>query len=116
MSVEFKLPSLGENIESGDVVAVLVEVGQTVTADQPVLELETDKATVEVPSPFGGQVTAIRVTEGDEINIGQTILTVETTAVPAELEPAQVPEPAPEPEPVETETARAAAVVPLPPP
>ena len=50
MPVEFKLPELGENVEKGDVVRVLVAVGDVVAKDQPVLELETDKATIEVPS------------------------------------------------------------------
>jgi pyruvate dehydrogenase E2 component (dihydrolipoamide acetyltransferase) len=113
--VDIKLPELGENIETGTVVGVLVSAGDTISEDQGVLELETDKATVEVPSPFAGQVTAIRVHEGDEVNIGQTILTVETTAAPALIRPVQLPEPAPEPEPVESEAARAEAIVPLPP-
>lgn len=76
MSVEFKLPSLGENIESGDVVSVLVEVGQKVEVDQPVLELETDKATVEVPVAVAGVVEKIHVAAGDTVNVGQTVLTV----------------------------------------
>lgn len=77
MAVEFKLPSLGENIESGEVVAVLVAVGDTISAEQPLLELETDKATVEVPSDVAGIVENIHVVPGDSVAVGQTILTVD---------------------------------------
>jgi pyruvate/2-oxoglutarate dehydrogenase complex dihydrolipoamide acyltransferase (E2) component len=51
---EFKIPELGENIATGDVTKVLVNVGDTITREQPVLELETDKATIEVPSSVAG--------------------------------------------------------------
>ncbi|HEV2176143.1 MAG TPA: 2-oxo acid dehydrogenase subunit E2 [Terriglobia bacterium] len=80
MPTEFKLPELGENIEKGDLVKVLVSVGDTITKDQSVLELETDKATVEVPSPVGGVVKQIHVKAGDEIKVGQLILTVDDDA------------------------------------
>ena len=53
---EFKLPELGENVHGGDVLRVLVKVGDTVSNEQPVLELETDKATIEVPSSVSGTV------------------------------------------------------------
>ncbi len=74
---EFNLPELGENIKAGDVVNVLVAIGDTIAPNQPVLELETDKATVEVPSSIGGVVTAIHIKPGDTIKVGQLILTVE---------------------------------------
>ena len=51
---EFKVPELGENVAGGDVTRVLVKVGDTIAVDQPVLELETDKATIEVPSSVAG--------------------------------------------------------------
>jgi pyruvate dehydrogenase E2 component (dihydrolipoamide acetyltransferase) len=73
---EFKLPDVGEGIESGVVVGILVAVGDTVEADQPVLELETDKAVVEVPSSVAGTVQEIHVAEGDEAKVGQVILTL----------------------------------------
>ena len=73
MARDVKLPTLGENIEEAEVISVLVEPGQTVTEGQPLLELETDKATVEVPAPFGGVVSAVKVKPGDRIRIGQTI-------------------------------------------
>jgi len=53
---EFKVPELGENVATGDVTKVLVNVGDTITHEQPVLELETDKATIEVPSSVAGVV------------------------------------------------------------
>jgi pyruvate dehydrogenase E2 component (dihydrolipoamide acetyltransferase) len=77
MPTEFRLPELGENIEAGDLVKVLVSVGDTINQDQPILELETDKATVEVPSPFQGRIKAIHVKEGEKIKVGQLILTVD---------------------------------------
>ena len=74
----FALPELGESIESGDVVQVLVTVGDRIAAEQSVLEIETDKAVVEVPSPVGGSVTAIHVAAGDKAAVGQLIVTLET--------------------------------------
>jgi pyruvate dehydrogenase E2 component (dihydrolipoamide acetyltransferase) len=79
MSREFKLPELGEGVEAGDVLKVLVGVGDAVDVDQAVLELETDKATIEVPVPFGGTVTEIQVKEGDKVNVGQVIMIVEVS-------------------------------------
>jgi len=75
---DVKLPTLGENIEEAEVISVLVEPGQTVSEGQPLLELETDKATVEVPAPFGGVVSAVQVKPGDRIRIGQTIAALDT--------------------------------------
>ena len=80
MAIELKLPQLGENIESGVLSKLLVSVGDKVAKDQPVIELETDKATVEVPAFEGGVVKEILVKEGDKINVGQTILTLEAGA------------------------------------
>ena len=107
----FALPELGESIESGDVVQVLVAIGDQIAAEQSVLEIETDKAVVEVPSPVGGSVTAIHVAAGDKAAVGQLIVTLETDGVasakaetPA-LEPPAVPAPeaaAVSPPPVET--------------
>ena len=71
------LPELGENIAAGDVLRVLVQAGDTLTKDQPVLELETDKATIEVPSSLSGQVKEIKVKAGDKVKVGQVILIVQ---------------------------------------
>lgn len=88
---EFVLPELGEGMESGDVVQVLVTVGDTITKEQGVLELETDKAVVEVPAPVSGTIQAIHVQAGDKAAVGQLLLTVETQAPQA----AAVASPAP---------------------
>ena len=65
MARSFRLPDLGEGIHEGEVVKVLVNVGDKVAEDQPILEIETDKAAVEIPSPFTGTVEAIHVKPGD---------------------------------------------------
>jgi pyruvate dehydrogenase E2 component (dihydrolipoamide acetyltransferase) len=74
---EFKVPELGENVEQGDVTRVLVKVGDTISREQPVVELETDKATVEVPSSVAGVVKDIKVKAGDKVKVGAVILTVD---------------------------------------
>jgi pyruvate dehydrogenase E2 component (dihydrolipoamide acetyltransferase) len=74
---EFKLPELGENIDQGDLVRLMVSLGGSVTTGQPVMELETDKAVVEVPSSVTGTVNEIRVKEGQKVKVGQVIFTVE---------------------------------------
>ncbi len=94
--IEFKLPELGENIEQGDLVRLMVAPGATVSAGQSVMELETDKAVVEVPSSVSGTVQEIRVKEGDKIKVGQVIFTVDgaeakTSPQPAAPIPAAAP-------------------------
>ena len=73
---DFTLPELGENVSAGDVLRLLVKPGDTLAMDQPVLELETDKATIEVPSSVAGTVGEIKVKQGDKVKVGQVILTV----------------------------------------
>jgi pyruvate dehydrogenase E2 component (dihydrolipoamide acetyltransferase) len=75
--IEFKLPELGENIEQGDLVRLMVQPGAQINTGQSVMELETDKAVVEVPSSVSGTVQEIRVKEGDKIKVGQVIFTVD---------------------------------------
>ncbi|QDG54198.1 hypothetical protein FIV42_26680 [Persicimonas caeni] len=77
MATEFKLPQLGEQVEKGIVLSVLVSEGDHVDADDVVLELETDKATTEVPAPSAGTVGELRVHEGDEIQSGDVIMMLE---------------------------------------
>jgi pyruvate dehydrogenase E2 component (dihydrolipoamide acetyltransferase) len=77
--IDFKLPELGENVHGGDVLRVLVKAGDTVSNDQPVLELETDKATIEVPSSVSGTVGEIKVKAGEKVKVGQTIFVVTDT-------------------------------------
>ncbi len=78
--IEFKLPELGENISQGDLVRLMIVPGAAVSEGQSVMELETDKAVVEVPSSVTGTVQEIRVKEGDKIKVGQVIFTVENGA------------------------------------
>jgi pyruvate dehydrogenase E2 component (dihydrolipoamide acetyltransferase) len=80
MATEFKLPELGENIESGDLVRLMIKPGASIAEGDPVMELETDKAVVEVPSSVTGTVGEIRVKEGDKLKVGQVIFTVENGA------------------------------------
>ena len=75
--IEFKLPALGENIEQGDLVRLMVAPGATVSEGQAVMELETDKAVVEVPSSVSGTVKEILVKEGDKIKVGQVVFTAD---------------------------------------
>ena len=107
MAIEFKLPELGEKIKAGDVVKVLVSVGDVIAKEQPVLEMETDKAVVEVPSSVAGKILQVHVKVGDKASVGQVILTLEgepTPAAPAKA-PAEKPAPAPKPTPAPAVTA-----------
>ena len=74
---EFKLPELGENVHQGDLVRLMVAPGATVAEGQPVMELETDKAVVEVPSSISGTVKDVLVKQGEKLNVGQVIFTIE---------------------------------------
>jgi pyruvate dehydrogenase E2 component (dihydrolipoamide acetyltransferase) len=78
--VDFTLPNLGEGVESADVAAVLVKTGDVVSANQPVLEPETEKAVMEVPCPHAGRIEAISVKPGDKVRVGQGVLKVRTTS------------------------------------
>ena len=92
MPTEFKLPELGENIESGDLVRLMIKPGASIAEGQPVMELETDKAVVEVPSSVSGVVGEIKVKEGQKVKVGEVIFTLEGGAV-AEAQPARSHEP-----------------------
>jgi pyruvate dehydrogenase E2 component (dihydrolipoamide acetyltransferase) len=74
---EFRVPDLGENIEGGDVVRVLVAEGDEVRADTNVLELETEKAVLELPIPHAGRVVKVHVRAGDHVAVGDLVLTLE---------------------------------------
>jgi pyruvate dehydrogenase E2 component (dihydrolipoamide acetyltransferase) len=120
-----KLPELGENIEGGDVLRVMVKPGDAIKKDQPVLELETDKATIEVPSSASGVVKEVKVKPGEKVKVGQTIFIVDDGAeaggdaakadapAPKKTEPAKEEAPAPPKaaEPVKAEPKRKAEVV-----
>jgi pyruvate dehydrogenase E2 component (dihydrolipoamide acetyltransferase) len=77
MSKEFKLPELGENIESADVISVLVKSGDKIEKEQGIIEIETDKATVEVPSSIEGTIKEVLVKEGDKVKVGQVLIKVD---------------------------------------
>lgn len=80
MTIEIKLPELGENIESADVVSVLVKEGDKVQKDQGLLEIETDKATIEVPSTQDGIVQKVLIKAGEKIKVGQTVMILEESS------------------------------------
>src|ERR1700722_262161 len=85
---EFRLQELGENISEGDLVRLMVAPGAKVSEGQPVMELETDKAVVEVPSSVTGVVNEVKVKEGEKIKVGQVIFTLQGGAAP-QAEPAR---------------------------
>jgi pyruvate dehydrogenase E2 component (dihydrolipoamide acetyltransferase) len=103
MATEFKLPDLGENIASGDVVSVHVKEGDVVRPGQAILEVETDKAVIEVPCPPGGTVAKVLVKKGETVKVGQALVLLEAAgaapakavAAPAKAAPAPAPAPAP---------------------
>ncbi len=121
MAVEVKLPSLGDGIAAGDVLEILVAEGATVTKDQGLLELETDKATVTVPSPGAGKIAKILVKPGQSVAVGSVIAILEPSGAAASA-PAAAPKPAapaappPAPAPVAPPPVAAAPVPPPPKP
>jgi len=103
--IEIKLPELGDGIESGDVLEVLVREGDVITKDQGIVELETDKATVEVPSTHAGTVKKVHVSSGDTIKIGATMISIEVAAAAASTPKSAAPAPTRTGQPVELPTA-----------
>lgn len=106
MATEFKLPDLGENIASGDVVTVFVSEGDVVKPGQALLEVETDKAVIEVPCPPGGLVAKVLVKKGDTVKVGQPLVMLDAPGA-APAKPA-----APPPKAVESAAPPAAAAKP----
>lgn len=96
MATELRLPDLGEGIADADVLSVLVSAGQAVAKDDPIIEIESDKATLEVPAEIAGTVTQILVNAGDTLQVGQTILELEESASAADGKPVATPPPAAE--------------------
>ena len=123
MATEFKLPDLGENIASGDVVTVFVSEGDVVKPGQALLEVETDKAVIEVPCPPGGRIAQVLVKKGDTVKVGQTLVVLDaagSSAAPAKPAPqapapasAPAPKPAAAPAPVPPVAAAAPSVAPV---
>lgn len=77
MATEIKLPELGEGIDKAEVVNILVSVGDSIDADQPIIEVESEKASLEVPADVAGRVTQIHIKAGDQLTPGQTIISIE---------------------------------------
>ena len=88
MADDFALPDLGEGIEEAEVIGVLVRPGDAVEADQPLIEVETEKANLDVPSPRAGVVEAVHVAVGDVIRVGQPIVAIAAAAGAADPHPA----------------------------
>lgn len=78
MNVEFKLTELGHDLETGDVVSVLVREGDVIAANDPVVEVETEKAVVEITCPHAGKITKVHMTKGQNVRVGQPVLSMET--------------------------------------
>ena len=91
MAVVFKLPDLGENITSAEVVSVSAVVGDIIRADQTLIEVETDKAVTDVPVPIGGKLIEIAVKVGDKLAVGDIIAKIEETVGAAPTAPAAAP-------------------------
>lgn len=102
MATEFKLPELGENIKQGDVVKINVNVGDKINKDQVVMELETDKAVIEVPSNVDGVVKEILVKVGDKAKVGQAVLRLDGAGEVEIKESKSVAKPNKEEPPMET--------------
>ena len=108
MSIEVKLPSLGEGIDTGDVLELLVKEGDTVAKDQGIIELETGKATLQVPSSAAGKVSKIHVRPGQSIPPGTLLMTLEA-ATPASKSDQKPEAPKAEPQPKPAAKAQQAA-------
>ena len=108
MATDFKVPDLGENVESGDIVNVLVKEGDEIQADQSVMEIETGKAVVELPCPIAGRITKMHVHKGSKVKVGDPLLTLEGTAGKPKAAPASKPSESKQPAPQKAEKAPAA--------
>ncbi len=91
--MEFKLPDIGEGVHEGEIVRWLVKEGDNLAVDQPMVEIMTDKATVEIPSPISGKIQKLHAKPGEVVKVGQTILSLEGAAV-AQAQPVAKPAPA----------------------
>ena len=95
MAYEFKLPDLGEGLTEGEIARWLVAEGEAVREDQPLVEIQTDKTTVEVPSPAAGTVARILVAEGETVPVGTVLVVIGADAgAPADEQPRAEPAPA----------------------
>ncbi len=85
--MDVRLPRLGEGADSGTVASIFVKEGDQVTKDQPLFELESEKAVASIPSPASGTVTKLHIKEGDEIKVGQMIISLDERLAPKESAP-----------------------------
>jgi pyruvate dehydrogenase E2 component (dihydrolipoamide acetyltransferase) len=113
VSYEFKLPDLGEGLTEGEIARWLVEEGQDVAEDEPLVEIATDKTTVEIPSPAGGKVSRILVTEGEVVPVGTVLVVIGGDGAVAEPEPEAVDQPRAEPAPQQRAASEKARATPL---
>src|SRR5829696_7563681 len=91
MAYEFKLPDLGEGLTEGEVARWLVAEGQDVREDEPLVEVQTDKTTVEIPSPAAGRVARILVQEGQVVPVGTVLVVIGDGQVDREVQPRAEP-------------------------
>ena len=104
MAREFRLPDIGEGLTEAEIIRWLVAVGEPVEADQPIVEVETDKAVVEIPSPYAGVVLSHGGAEGDVVEVGEVLVTI---GEPGEVAPPERASADPE-EPADEESPRSA--------
>src|SRR5882757_9960252 len=80
MSIEFKLPAVGENVDTAEIGSLRVAEGDVISADQVVMEIETDKAVFELPCPHAGKITKVHVKSGDTVKTGTVLLTIDESS------------------------------------
>jgi pyruvate dehydrogenase E2 component (dihydrolipoamide acetyltransferase) len=97
MSMEFRFPDVGEGITEGEIVRWLVKEGDTVRADQPLVEVETDKAVVEIPAPRAGTIVRLAVREGEKVQVGNVLVVIDEAEKPEEDREPVTAEPAASP-------------------
>ncbi|WP_116652558.1 2-oxoglutarate dehydrogenase complex dihydrolipoyllysine-residue succinyltransferase [Pelagibacterium sediminicola] len=117
MSTEVRVPTLGESVTEATIGQWFKKVGDAVAADEPIVELETDKVTIEVPAPVSGTLEAISVNEGDTVEVGALIAAIAAGAAPAKTaeKPAEAPKAEEAPKPAPAAAAPAPARTEMPP-
>ena len=95
MTTDIQVPSLGESVTEATIARWYKKIGDPVTVDEPLLELETDKVTLEVPAPATGQLTDIKVNDGDTVEVGAILGSIVEGQAPVETKPEILPEPEP---------------------
>jgi len=111
VAYEFKLPDLGEGLTEGEIARWLVSEGQEVAEDDPLVEIQTDKTTVEIPSPAAGKVARILVSEGDVVPVGTVLVVIGEDGAASEEQPRDEPAPAAREAPAQKARVRATPLV-----